>query len=390
MPEGGPVRHVLSTYLVIAMLLALAACEPIGSGSPADPSEPSASEPASEPVSSEPSPSESAPPETGTPTLEQTDIATDLEAPWDVAFTPDGTTYVTERDTGQLSAISPDGEVSPVQTFEIDNTEEGGLLGIAASPTFADDGLLYVFRSSTDGDNEVLRFVPGEEPEVVLDGIPHSPIHNGGRIDFGPDGMLYVATGDANQPTSAQDPDSIGGKILRLTPDGDVPEDNPTEGSPVYALGLRDPQGLAWGPDGTLYVSEFGPDVDDEINVITPGGNYGWPEVTGVADQDGFIDPIFVQQPPEASWSGMALLDGSAIPQWDGQLLVAALRGERLWRVPVDDPDAAEPLFVGELGRLRTARQAPDGSVWLLTSNRDGRGTPSEGDDRIVRLAPAG
>ena len=232
--------------------------------------------------------------------------------------------------------------------------------------------------------------MPGEDPDVVLDGIPHSPIHNGGRIDFGPDGMLYVATGDANQPASAQDPDSLGGKILRLTPDGEVPDDNPTAGSPVLALGLRDPQGLAWAPDGTLYVSEFGPDRDDEINVITPGGNYGWPEVTGVADQDGFEDPIFVQQPPEASWSGMTLLDGSAVPEWDGQLLIAALRGQRLWRLPVDEPDAAEALLVGELGRLRTARQAPDGSVWLLTSNRDGRGSPSAGDDRIVRLAPAG
>lgn len=389
MPEGGHVRHVLSIYLVIAMLLALAACEPIGSGAPADPSEPSASPAASEPAQFEPASSEAAPPATGTPTLEQTDIATGLEAPWDVAFTPEGTAYVTERDTGEVSAISPDGEITSVQTFDIDNTEEGGLLGIAASPTYDDDGLLYVFRSTAD-DNEVLRFVPGEEPEIVLDGIPSSPIHNAGRIDFGPDGMLYVATGDANDPPSAQDPDSLGGKILRLTPDGDVPEDNPTEGSPVYALGLRDPQGLAWGPDGTLYVSEFGPDRDDEINVITPGGNYGWPEVTGVADEDEFIDPILVKQPEEASWSGMTLLEGSAIPQWDGQLLVAALRGERLWRVPVDDPDAAEALLVGELGRLRTARQAPDGSVWLLTSNRDGRGSPTEADDRIVRLAPAG
>jgi glucose/arabinose dehydrogenase len=367
------VRHILTACLAIALVVSLAACERLPLDPPAAAAEPS------------PAPSESPPPVPLPTPLEQTDIATDLEAPWDVAFTPDGTTYVTERDSGNLLSIGEDGEVSTVQTFEVTHSSEDGLLGLAASPTFADDGLLYVYRSTAQ-DNEVLRFVPGEDPEVIVDGIPHSPIHNGGRIAFGPDDMLYIATGDAGQPDAAQDPESLGGKILRLTPDGEVPADNPTDGSPVYALGLRDPQGLAWAPDGTMYASEFGPDRDDEINVITPGGNYGWPEVTGDAGAEGFIDPIFVQQPPEASWSGIALLDDSLIPEWDGQLLVAALRGERLWRVPVDDPDAAEAMFVGELGRLRAAKQAPDGSVWLLTSNRDGRGTPSAGDDRIVRL----
>ena len=379
-------RYVLSTYLVIGTLCVLAACEPLGPDAPAaGPASPAPSAQPATPAPSTPAP-QPQPPEAVE--VVRSDVATGLEAPWDVAFTPDGSAWVTERDSGQVSRIDPDGDVSAVQTIEVDNTEEGGLLGIAASPTFEDDDLLYVFRSTTE-DNEVLRFVPGEEPEVVLDGIPHSPIHNGGRIAFGPDGMLYVTTGDADDPASAQDPESLGGKILRLQPDGSVPEDNPSAASPVYALGLRDPQGLAWGPDGTLYASEFGPDRDDEINVITPGGNYGWPEVTGVAGQDGFADPIFVRQPPEASWSGIAMPDGSAVPQWEGDLLVAALRGERLWRVPVDDPAGAEVLL-DDLGRLRTVRQAPDGALWVLTSNRDGRGTPAGGDDRIVRLAPAG
>jgi glucose/arabinose dehydrogenase len=373
-------RHALSICLVIVTVL-LAACQPLLGDLPAVVPQP--------PPAPTAAPSASPPPADLPVPLELTDIATDLEAPWDVVFTPDGTTYVTERDSGRLLSIGEDGEISTVQTFEVDNAEEGGLLGLAVSPTFADDGLLYVYRSTAQ-DNEVLSFVPGEDPEVILDGIPHSPIHNGGRIAFGPDGMLYVATGDAGQSATAQDPESLAGKILRLTPDGSIPADNPTPDSPVYALGLRDPQGLAWAPDGTMYASEFGPDRDDEINVITAGANYGWPEVTGDANVDGFVDPIFVQQPPDASWSGIAFVTDSAIPEWDGQLLVAALRGERLWRVPVDDPDGSEALFAGELGRLRTARQAPDGSVWLLTSNRDGRGTPAEGDDRIVRVAPAG
>lgn len=381
--------HLIRVCLALVTLLALVACDPISDDPPAD-ADPTASPPVPAPSpATEPAASESPPPETGDPVLEHTDVATGLEAPWAVAFAPDGTTYVTERDSGRVSTVDDGGAVEEVATVDVDPAGEGGLLGIAVSPTHEDDGLVYVYRS-TSGANQVLRFVPGEEPEVVLDGIPHSQIHNGGRIAFGPDDMLYVGTGDAGQPERAQDPDSLAGKILRVTPDGDVPEDNPTAGSPVYALGLRNPQGMAWAADGTMYASEFGPDRDDEINLVTAGGNYGWPEVTGVAERDGFEDPIFVQQPADASWTGMAVLVDSAIPQWEGQLMAAALRGERLWRVPPDDPDAAEPLFEGEFGRLRTAVQAPDGSLWVLTNNRDGRGAPGEDDDRIIRVAPAG
>jgi glucose/arabinose dehydrogenase len=227
----------------------------------------------------------------------------------------------------------------------------------------------------------------------VLTGIPRARIHNGGRLVFGPDGMLYVGTGDAGAAESAQDPESLAGKVLRLTPEGDVPDGNPTPGSPVWSRGHRNVQGLAFDAEGSLFASEFGPDRDDEINRIEPGANYGWPVVTGEAGEEGFVDPIFVRQPAEASWSGLAVLTDGAIPQWEGDLLVAALRGERLWRLTLDDAGAiveSEELFVGELGRLREVVQAPDGALWVLTNNRDGRGDPADDDDRIIRIAPAG
>jgi glucose/arabinose dehydrogenase len=319
-----------------------------------------------------------------------TELVSGLDAPWQVAFTPDGTAYVTERVSGGLYRINGS-SLELVQTFTVDDDGEGGLLGLAVSPTYASDQFMYAFRTTSE-DNEIIRFRLGEEPEVVVDGIPDGVIHNAGRIAFGPDGKLYVGTGDAgvDQPgqTSgalAQDPNSLAGKILRYEPDGSVPADNPTAGSPVYALGFRDPQGLAWDANGTLYVSEFGPDRNDEINVIQPGGNYGWPQFTGPTDDPALVDPIFVQQPPDASWSGIEVPKQSLVPQWDGDVLVAALRGQRLWRVDVDDPTQSEALYQGEYGRLRDIEQAPDGSLWLLTSNSDrrGDGTP----DRIIRLA---
>lgn len=315
-------------------------------------------------------------------------IASGLEAPWDVAFTPDGQAYVSERDTGRVLVREAGGGVRQVHRFDVDNSGEGGLLGLAASPRHASDGLLYAYLTSAT-DNRVVRFIPGTTDEPVLTGIPKARVHNGGRIRFGPDGMLYVTTGDAGQSSRAQDPGSAAGKILRVRPDGTTPPDNPTPGSPVYALGMRNPQGLAWDRHGNLYASEFGPGVDDEVNRVVPGGNYGWPAVTGRAGDPRFVDPIVVRQPPEASWSGVAVLAGGAIDEWEGDLFAAALRGRRLWRFGLD-PDGrvtgAEALLVGEFGRLRTAVQAPDGSLWILTSNRDGRGDPQPDDDRIVRL----
>jgi glucose/arabinose dehydrogenase len=317
------------------------------------------------------------------------DVVTDLQAPWDLVVTDDGRILVTERDTGRLLEIGDDGTTSEMRTFEVDASGEGGLLGLALHPE--DGTVLYAYLTGAE-DNRVVRFGIDDdaEPEPILTGIPKARIHNGGRIAFGPDGLLYVATGDAAVPELAADEASLAGKILRVTADGDLPAGNPDPRSAVYSLGHRNVQGLAWDADGRLWASELGPDVDDEINRIEPGGHHGWPEVTGAPGDDRFVDAAFVAQPPEASWSGAAVLHDGAIPQWEGDLFVAALRGERLWRFELEDGvvGAEEELLVGELGRLRTVVVGPDGSLWLLTTNRDGRGSPGQGDDRVVRLGP--
>jgi glucose/arabinose dehydrogenase len=201
--------------------------------------------------------------------------------------------------------------------------------------------------------------------------------------------MLWASTGDAGDTSRSQNPASLNGKVLRLQPDGGIPGDNPTAGSYVWARGFRDPQGLARDEAGRLYATEFGPDRDDEVNLVVAGGNYGWPTVTGVAGDPRFIDPVVVRQPPEASWSGAAIVRGG-VPEWDGDLLVAALRGTRLYRFDRAADGSivgnGEELFRGQYGRLRHVEQAPDGSLWILTSNRDGRGSPVAADDRIIRI----
>ncbi|MBA3474788.1 MAG: PQQ-dependent sugar dehydrogenase, partial [Rubrobacter sp.] len=245
---------------------------------------------------------------------------------------------------------------------------------------------------TTDEDNRVARMREGEDPEPVLTGIPVLTYHNGGRIAFGPDGNLYVGTGDAGDTSTSQNLNSLGGKILRVTPDGDVPSDNPFSGSPVYSYGHRNVQGLAWDANGRLYASEFGQNRYDEANTIEPGGNYGWPEVEGEGGAPNYIDPISTWTTDEASPSGVEILKGGAIPQWEGDFFMAALRGQRLYRLDLDESGAVvgqEELLRGEAGRLRHVAQAPDGSLWILTSNRDGRGNPIPDDDRILRLGPA-
>lgn len=318
-------------------------------------------------------------------------VATNLEAPWDLAFLPNGDALATERDTGRLLRVSGSGDVREVQRLPAAGVGEGGLLGIAVSPDYEDDGFLYAYYS-TATDNRVARFALGEEPEPILTGIPVASYHNGGRISFGPDGMLYVGTGDAGDTASSQDRNSLAGKILRITPEGDVPGDNPFPDNPVYSYGHRNVQGLAWDESGNLYATEFGQDRFDEVNRIEPGENYGWPEVEGEGGEPEYVDPISTWSTSEASPSGAAILKNGAIPQWEGNFFMAALRGERLWRLELAGDGTVsdrEQLLRGEAGRLRHVAQAPDGSLWVLTSNRDGRGEPLPEDDRILRLAPA-
>ena len=324
--------------------------------------------------------------------VETSVIATGLEAPWDLVFTPDGEALVTERDSGRLLSVDASGDVEELQRLpEGGSGGEGGLLGIALSPDYARDGLIYAYYT-TEQDNRVVRFRQGEEPEPILTGIPANTYHNGGRIAFGPDGMLYIGTGDAGDRPSAQDTNSLAGKILRVTPEGGVPDDNPFPDNPVYSYGHRNVQGLAWDKGGQLYASEFGPASIDEVNRVQPGGNYGWPNVEGEANDPDYVDPITTWPTSEASPSGAAILKDGAIPQWEGDFFTTGLRGQRLWRLQFDESGAVvdrEALLQGEAGRLRHVVQAPDGSLWVLTSNRDGRGTPVPDDDRILRLGPA-
>src|SRR3712207_3064154 len=283
-----------------------------------------------------------------------------------------------------------------VQTLPTRGFGEGGSLGLAVSPDYEDDRYVYAYYT-TDRDNRVVRFRLGEEPEPILTGIPFNTYHDGGRIAFGPDRMLYIATGDAGDPSNAQDRNSLGGKILRLVPDGSIPQDNPFPNSPVYSYGHRNVEGLAWDREGRLYASEFGSSLYDEVNLIRPGENYGWPEFEGDGGEEaaaaGYVNPITTWSTDEASPSGVEILEDGAIPQWDGDLFVAALRGERLWRLelgPDGDVTGRYRLLEDEVGRIRNVVQAPDGSLWVTTSNLDGYGEPAAQDDRILRLAPAG
>lgn len=381
----------VSTASLVAILVT-AGCSDDGDDSTPISSPPipltSSDTPSPTPEERSPTPTASSPtvpPGPVTPTNPE-DLVTDLNTPWDVAFLPDGSALVSSRDTGEVLRVTDDGSAETVgEVSGAVEGSEGGLLGLAVPPGGTGESVTVYAYLTTEDDNRIVRMplTSGRlgEPEVILDGLQRGQRHQGGRMTFGPDGMLYVGVGDAGAQSQAQNVDgTLNGKILRMTPDGDVPADNPFDGSLIYSYGHRNVQGLAFDDDGRLWASEFGQNTWDELNLIEAGGNYGWPEVEGSADTDEYIDPVAQWSTEEASPSGIAY--------YRDTIFMAALRGQRLWQIPVDGREAGEPTayFTGEYGRLRHVVVAPDGSLWVLTNNTDGRGNPVAGDDRILRI----
>lgn len=326
-------------------------------------------------------------------------IAQNLSVPWAIAIRDESTIYVTER-TGSIRIIE-DGVLLPQPLITLEapftQTGEGGLLGIALDPNFMENHYLYAMHSYREGGrnyNRVIRLIvqnhDAEIDSVIIDRIPGGMSHNGGRIKVGPDNKLYISTGDSGNMNLSQDSNSLAGKILRIELDGSIPEDNPFPGSPVYSLGFRNPQGLTWGPQN-MYATEHGASAHDEINRILPGGNYGWPIVQGEQDTEtsALIPPLVSSGDNTWAPSGISYINQGP---WEGKLAVATLRGMQLLLISLDDTGTAvtrvESWLPNEFGRIREVVQAEDGSIYMTTSNRDGRGNILAGDDKVIRLIP--
>lgn len=380
-------------------------------------------------------------------------LVTNLEIPWDIAFSGTGEMFMTQRtgsvvklDAGRVAkvteprdaidagAIAPGSERS---SWWVDGGE-GGTLGVAVHPSYPDEPWVYVYYTASTGDGRQNRVVrvdvsasnPGATEETLVGGIPANKFHNGGRIRFGPDGNLWVCTGDAGVPEQARDPASLAGKILRLTPDGNAPTSNPNLGGDprVFTVGHRNPQGIDWLPSGVPVVSEHGPGGRDEVNLLRPGGDYGWNDVRDSPDDAGGEMAAYVDHdevvPPllntgGTSWAptGATFYTGTKFPAWHHRFVVGGLISQCLWVITLTPPDASPPplgengqrfdadwlhpaftatahqVLHDELGRVRHVAQSPDGELYAITSNRDGRATgpfPRERDDVLVRLSPAG
>ncbi|MEV4508521.1 PQQ-dependent sugar dehydrogenase [Dactylosporangium sp. NPDC049525] len=407
---GTPVR---AGTAVLGLLLVLGTLGGCTSDAPAKPP-PSGPPPVTDPTDFRHGPVD--PSASGDAAVSVSTVARHLDIPWGVTFLPDGSALVTERRTLRILRIGPKRAangtltVSPVAKIsEATSDNEGGLLGIAASPRFALDQTVYIYYT-TDTDNRIAKLKLNERPKPIVTGIPKGGIHDGGRLAFGPDGYLYASTGEASRTEGAQDLGSLGGKILRMTTDGKPPPGNPFRNSLVWSYGHRNPEGMDWDADGNMYVAEIGEAVWDELNIIKPGGNYGWPNVEGIGGNPKYVDPVVTWHPEVGVSAGVAVLGSTAI--------ITCLRGQRIYLVGVggvgrEQGAGSRPTEGGEpdtwgvrwrpgagvtgrpvealatkYGRLRTAIKAPDGSVWLTTSNRDGRldKGPSTEDDRILRL----
>ena len=320
-------------------------------------------------------------------------IVDGLNNPWEIVFGPNGDIYFTERD-GRIWKMSESGVANVIYTFPKSGSVEGGTLGLALHPEFEENKKIYVYQTNLELEfyqNKVFSFEVDENTlsnkQLILDGIPGAPWHDGGRMKFGPDQKLYISTGDAINPELSQDLSSLAGKILRINSDGTIPNDNPFDSSPVFSYGHRNPQGLAWSPDGLFVSSEHGPSGElgyghDEINVILKGKNYGWPNVVGNSFDKKFINPL--THSGESTWapSGMVFFDSEKISDFTGKFLVGTLRGEHLMVLDIANDGSmisSEKMFDGEFGRIRTAEISPDGNLYLLTANGN--------NDKIIRIS---
>ena len=322
------------------------------------------------------------------PTGEPARLATGLRAPWSIVFAGDSA-LISERDTARVLERTAPGEIRAVgEVPGVVPGGEGGLLGLAV---WEDAGTTWLYAyTTTASDNRIVRMpltgAPGSfglgPQEVLLEGIAKAGNHNGGRLAFGPDGALWATAGDAGRPERAQDPESLNGKILRMTPDGGPAAGNPFAGSVVYSLGHRNPQGITWDASGQAWAAEFGQDTWDEMNRLSPGANYGWPVVEGVGGREGFVDPVYQWPTSEASPSGLAFTGGT--------FFLAALRGQRLWTFHGEGQADAREWFAGEFGRIRDVAVSPAGTLWMVTSNTDRPRATDPDDDLLleVRLAP--
>jgi glucose/arabinose dehydrogenase len=333
-------------------------------------------------------------------------VASDLDTPWDLTFAPDGSLWFTERG-GRVSRLDlAAGTISVLGQIDAYESGEAGLMGMAFHPAFPDTPAVYFAHSYRTGGgirNRLIRVMYRDGrltgPEVLLDGIPGRSNHDGSRLVVGPDRMLYMTMGDAGNAAAAQDRESPSGKILRLTLDG-----NPASGNPfanaVWSLGHRNPQGLAFASNGRLYATEHGPSEADEVNLIEPGLNYGWPTVRGDCDtgaeiefcsMHNVVEPL-AEYSPTIGISGLDVYESDRIPGWRGSLIYTSLRGEKLLRLVLAPNGRAasgqEMILDGQYGRLRDVVVGPDGTLYIATSNRDGRGRPSADDDRIIRIVP--
>jgi glucose/arabinose dehydrogenase len=314
-------------------------------------------------------------------------MATGLQVPWGLAFLPNGDALVSERLTGRILRVPRRGGRARV-VMRIASTDthagEGGLLGLAVSPNYARDRLVYAYVT-TGRDNRIVRFRLGGAVRPIFTGIARGFNHNGGRLAFGPDGRLYATTGDAGNSSRAQTLSSPNGKILRMTASGGVAPGNPFRRSRVWTWGHRNVQGLAWDRRGRAWAPEFGQNTTDEVNQIIRGHNYGWPNVEG---RGGTAGGRFTN--PKVTWSPTSVSSPSGAAARGNRLYVGALRSGCLWSIPIDGASLGRPrkLLAGRFGRIRTVVRAPDGALWVTTSNRDGRGSPRAGDDRILRVVP--